>query len=106
MLDPYKFELRRTAIVFKTQLNYFSDAIHQSVEILRLSVAAFEGWNSGDEEALFIPLDDDREFARRFHREVLARAVTRSTATRYGACLDAVYFPSFSKNLQMVSIPR
>jgi hypothetical protein len=75
-LDTDKFELRSTAaVILQTQLDHLADTLHQSVQILGLGMATNQSGHRSDEITVLIPLDDDCEFARRFHKAILARTV-------------------------------
>jgi hypothetical protein len=73
LLDTYEFQWTDlTVIIFQAQLNHFACALHESVEVFRLGVATSEAGNCGDVTAVFVPFNDDREFARTLHKPILA----------------------------------
>jgi hypothetical protein len=73
LLDTYEFQWTDlTVIIFQAQLNHFARALHESVEVFRLGVATSEAGNCGDVTAVFVPFNDDREFARTLHKPILA----------------------------------
>jgi len=61
-----------TVIIFQARLNHFARALHESVEVFRLRVATSQAGNCRDKIALFVALNDDREFARTLHKPILA----------------------------------
>jgi hypothetical protein len=76
-LDTDEFHRGDAAAVFDAKLDYLSNSFHERVQILGLGMAAGKGRHGGDIIAIFIPLDDDREFSRGFHKLILSwRKVT------------------------------
>lgn len=72
MLNANKFEGGSATVVLQAERDDFTNALHQSVEVLGLSVAAFQDGDSGDIVAIFIAFDDDSKFSWFFHKPILA----------------------------------
>jgi len=75
LLDAYEFQRAGfTPIVFfcQTQFDRFASALHERVELLRLGVATSQARNCRDKIAIFVALNDDREFATTLHKPILA----------------------------------
>ena len=60
-------------IIFQAQLNCFPSSLQEGVEVFRLRVATSQARDRGDMIALFVPFDDNGEFAGMLHRAILAR---------------------------------
>jgi hypothetical protein len=72
LLDANEFQWADlTVIIFQAQLNHFASALHESVEVLRLRVAASQAGDCRDVVAVFVPFNDHREFAM-LHWPILA----------------------------------
>ena len=68
LLDANKFEGAWVAILFfQAKLDHFAGALHQSVEVFGLSVAAVKGRNGGDVIAFLVLLDQHCEFPLLLH---------------------------------------
>jgi hypothetical protein len=73
LLDTYELQWTDlTVIIFQAQLNHFARALHESVEVFRLGVATSQAGNCGNVTAVFVPLNNDREFASTLHKPILA----------------------------------
>jgi hypothetical protein len=73
LLDTHEFQWTDlTVIIFRAQLNHFASALHESVEVFRLGVATSQAGNRGNVTAVFVPLNNDREFASTLHKPILA----------------------------------
>jgi hypothetical protein len=55
----------------QTELNGFPNALHESIEIFGLSMAALQGRNGGDIITVFVPFNDNRELPFRLHEPIL-----------------------------------
>lgn len=56
----------------QTEFDDFPNALHQSVEVFGLSVAAPQDRDGGDIVAVFIPFNDNRKLSLSFHETILA----------------------------------
>jgi hypothetical protein len=73
LLDANEFERANFArTTLQAQLNGFACALHEGVEVFRLRVATTQAGDCGDVVALFVPFNEDREFAGTLHRPILA----------------------------------
>jgi hypothetical protein len=96
-------------IVFKTKLNDFPNTFHEGVQVLCLCMATWQSRNRGDVVPVLVPLDDNGKLSLGLHEPILAWR--KQTDVAVSATLDPkaearTYPPSFSKNEQIVSIPR
>lgn len=75
----YADKLKRTRVsilFFEAELDHFTDALHESIQVPGLSVAAVEGRNRRDVIAFFVLLDEDSEFSLSFQLHGLFREFT------------------------------
>jgi hypothetical protein len=68
-LDSHKFHGFCRIAAFEAKFNDLSDALHQSIQILRLGVAPTQLWHVGNVIAILIALDYNREFPFCSHYE-------------------------------------
>ena len=120
MLDADEFKRWDDAVIFQTELDNFPNPLHERVEVLGLSMTAPQDRNGSDIVPLFVALNNNRELARGSHRMILTRRKPRPANVRLRAnhgveeesnalkiaATPVTYHPSFSKNKQIVSIPR
>ena len=97
LLNANQFKVGRTTVIFQAEFDSLSHAFHERVEILGLGVTAPQSRDGCHIVSVFITFDEDGEFARRLHFLDFNIEDVQ---------LGRVYPPSFSKNLQIVSIPR
>jgi hypothetical protein len=71
LLNANEFKEGSAAIFFQAELDRFSYAFHQRVQILSLSVTASESRNRGYVVSVLIAFDQNSKFTRRFHRLIL-----------------------------------
>lgn len=73
-MDADEFKRTRISILFfEAQLDHFTGALHERVQVLGLRMAAVEGGNRCNEVAFFILLDENREFSLLLQVDVLFR---------------------------------
>jgi hypothetical protein len=99
--------------ILQAEFNDLPNALHESVEVLGLGMASPQGGNGGDVIAVFVSFDDNCELPLRLHEPILARKkqgpqgfVPAGLNLASKAKSLSLPHPSFSKNKQIVSIPR
>jgi hypothetical protein len=81
-LDTDELERRTDAAILQAKFNHLSNALHESVEVLGLSMATSQDRNGGDVIAVFILFDDHCELSLGFHKTILPPAFRRDAACR------------------------
>ena len=101
----YADEFKRWAgvVIFQAKLDHFADTLHKDVQILGLSMATAQGGDGSDIVAIFVALNNYRELPLSLHDANSSMEKTARLPVRVP--MDP-YPPSFSKNKQIVSIPR
>ena len=109
LLDTDEFKRGAEVIVVKTKLNDFPNTFHERVQVLCLCMATWQSRNRRDVVSILVPLDDNGKLPLGLHEAILAwrSKLTLSVSVTLDPKAEArTYSPSFSKNEQIVSIPR
>jgi hypothetical protein len=90
-------------VFFQAKLDHFTDTLDKDVQILGLSMATTQGGDGSDIVAIFVALNNYRELPLSLHEANFSMEKTARLPVRVP---KDPYPPSFSKNKQIVSIPR
>jgi len=125
-LDTDKLELRNATAPFQAKLYYLTNTLHERVQTLRLNVTAFEGGNGRNIIHILVAFDEHGELSRLLHKADFSMGRNAGEGARdtgnasqgsagqprrlfrdmFRSDFRFCYAPSFSKNRQMVSMPR